>query len=61
MWYKNSTGRFFGLVTKHAGDRQMDGQNYDSQDRTTRGSNPKSCVMEYLYVIYEHNIHDLSQ
>jgi len=32
MWYKNIAGRFFGLVTKHACDRQMDGQNYDSQD-----------------------------
>jgi len=22
MWYKNITGRFFGLVTKHACDRR---------------------------------------
>ena len=39
MWYKNITGRFFGLVTKHAWDRRTDrrtdGQNYDSQDRTS--------------------------
>jgi len=27
MWYKNIAGRFFGLVTKHACDRQTDGQN----------------------------------
>jgi len=37
MWYKNIAGRFFGLVTKHACDRQTErwtgGQNYDSQDR----------------------------
>jgi len=32
MWYKNIAGRFFGLVTKHACDRWMDRQNYDSQD-----------------------------
>jgi len=24
MWYKNIAGRFFGLVTKHACDRQID-------------------------------------
>ena len=24
MWYKNIAGRFFGLVTKHACDRQTD-------------------------------------
>jgi len=26
MWYKNIAGRFFGLVTKHACDRQTDRQ-----------------------------------
>jgi len=53
MWYKNIAGRFFGLVTKHACDRQRDGrtdgrtdrQNYDSQDRASiaasRGKNTK--------------------
>jgi len=35
MWYKNIVGRFFGLVTKHACDRQTDGQNYGSQDRAS--------------------------
>jgi len=43
MWYKNIDGRFFGLVTKHACDRRMDGQNYYSQDRASiaasRGNN----------------------
>jgi len=55
MWSKNIAGRFFGLVTKHACDRQTDGrtdrqtdretdrQNYDSQDRASiaasRGKN----------------------
>jgi len=49
--YKNIAGRFFGLVTKHAYERQTDGQmdgqtdgqNYDSQDRAStaasRGKN----------------------
>jgi len=51
MWYKNIAGRFFGLATKHACDRQTDrqtdgqtdGQDYDSHDRasiaTSRGKN----------------------
>jgi len=43
MWYKNIAGRFFGLVTKHACDRQTDRLNYDSQDRASiaasRGKN----------------------
>ena len=26
MWYKNIAGRFFGLVTKHACDRQTEGR-----------------------------------
>jgi len=55
MWYKNIAGRFFGLVTKHACDRQTDGQtdrrtdkqNYDSQDRASiaasHGKNYSSC------------------
>jgi len=32
MWYKNVAGRFFGLVTKHAGDGRMDRITF-SQDR----------------------------
>jgi len=35
MWYRNVAGKLFGLVTKHACDRQTDGQNYDSQDRAS--------------------------
>jgi len=43
VWYKNISGRFFGLVTKHAydgqtdrrTDGQTDGQNYDSQHRAS--------------------------
>jgi len=35
MWYKNIAGRFFRLATKHACDRRTDGQNYDSQDRSS--------------------------
>ena len=45
MWYKNITGRFFGLVTKHA-----DGQYYDSQDRASisasRGKNELKIFLE---------------
>jgi len=32
MWYQNIRSALFGLVTKHARDRQRDEQNYDSQD-----------------------------
>jgi len=36
MWYQNICSALFGFVTKHACDRQTDGQtdgkNYDSQD-----------------------------
>jgi len=43
MRYKNISGQFSGLVTKHACDRRTDGQNYDSQDCTSiaasRGKN----------------------
>ena len=43
MWYINIASRLFGLVTKHACDRQIyrrtdrrtDRQNYDSQDRAS--------------------------
>ena len=41
MRYKNVAGRFFGLVTKHACDRQTDRQNYDSQDRASIASRSK--------------------
>ena len=37
MWYKNSAGRFFGLVTKHACDRRTDGE----MDRITT---PKTAL-----------------
>jgi len=36
MWYKNIAGRFFGLVTKHACDRQTD-------RRTDRITTPRPC------------------
>ena len=59
MWYKNIAGRFVGLVTKHACDRQTDrwtdgrtdGQNYDSQDRASiaalRGKNRRSSKLTF--------------
>ena len=51
---QNIAGRFFGLVTKHAYDRQTDGRtdgrNYDSQDRASiasRGKNDVKRTREY--------------
>ena len=35
MWYKNIAGRFFGLVTKHACDRQTDRQTDGRTDKIT--------------------------
>ena len=44
MWYKNITGRFFGLITKHACDRQMDRQTdrWTTDGRTTVRQNYNS-------------------
>ena len=39
MWYKNIAVRFFGLVTKHACDRQTDG-------RTDRITTPKTALAQ---------------
>ena len=51
MWYKNIVGRFVGLLTKHACDRQTDGQNYDSQDRisiaASRCKNHRCGISKY--------------
>jgi len=41
MWYKNIAGRFVGLVTKHAYDRQTDGQMDGQTDRITT---PKTAL-----------------
>jgi len=35
MWYKNIAGRFSGLVTKHACDRQTNGRTDGRTDRWT--------------------------
>jgi len=71
MWYKNIAGRFFGLVTKHACDRQTDrqtdgrtdGQNYDSQDRASiaasrgkKATSPPHMVVQ-SYSPGGHNVH----
>ena len=49
MRYKNIAGRFFGLVTKHACDRQTDGQtdgqNCDFQDRASIASRGKNKTL----------------
>jgi len=45
MWYKNIASRFFGLVTKHACDRQTDGQNYYSQVRASIAALPGKKVI----------------
>jgi len=45
MWYKNISGRFFGLVTKHACDRQTDEQTDRRTDRQTdRITTPKTAL-----------------
>jgi len=41
MWYKNIAGMFFGLVTKHAYDRQTDGR---TDRRTDRITTPKTAL-----------------
>ena len=43
MWYKNITGTFFGLVTKHACDRQTDRQ---TDRRTDRITTPKTALAQ---------------
>jgi len=58
MWYKNITGDFFGLVTKHVRvgqtDGRTDGQNYDSQDRASiaasRGNNAQPKLYARVYI-----------
>jgi len=45
MWYKNIAGTFFGLVTKHACDRQTDGRTDGGTDRQTdRMTTPKTAL-----------------
>jgi len=41
MWYKNVAGRFFGLVTKRACDRQTERQ---TDGRTDRITTPKTAL-----------------
>ena len=52
MWYKNISGRFFGLVTKHACDRRTGGrtdrQNYYSQDRASIAARAVKTVRHML-------------
>ena len=43
MWYKNIAGRFFGLLTKHACDRQTDGGTDRQTDRITT---PKTALAQ---------------
>ena len=51
MWYKNIAGKFFGLVTKHAWDRQTDRQNYDSQDRASIAASRGNMVQYEAIVV----------
>jgi len=64
MWYKYIAGRFFGLVTKHACDRQtyrrMDRQNYDSQDRAS-GSSSSSNIQQHTAQIQLFHSHYTGQ
>ena len=43
MWYKHIAGRLFGLVTKHACDRQTDGR---TDGRTDRITTPKTALAQ---------------
>ena len=60
MWFKNIAGRFFGLVTKHACDRQSDGrtdgENYESQDRASiaasRDNDPPEFYRSDIFLQY---------
>jgi len=58
MWYKNTAGKFFELVTKHACDGQTDGQtdrqNYDSQDRASIASRCKNGMSCRVLAVYMH-------
>jgi len=52
MWYQNISSMFFCFVTKHACDRQTNGQNYDPQDNAStaalRGHKMVNCkVLPY--------------
>jgi len=45
MWYKNVAGRFFGLVTKYACDRQTDGRtDRQTGGQTDRITTPKTAL-----------------
>ena len=50
MWYKNIAGRFFGLVTKHACDRQAD-------RRTDRNTTPKTALAQLRRGVKIHEIY----
>jgi len=68
---KNITGRFFGLITKHACDRhrqtdertdgQTDGQNYDSQDRASIASRGKNVTFFMVHCVYSSRLCGLLQ
>jgi len=42
MWYKNITGKFFGLVTKHVCDRETDRRQTDG--RTDKITTAKTAL-----------------
>jgi len=48
MWYKNITGRFFGLVTKHECDRRTDRQMDGQTDRFTTS---KTALAKLCHVV----------
>jgi len=56
MWYKNIAGRFFGLVTNHMcdrrTDRQMDRQNYGSQDHASIASSGNKTITSHTTNIF---------
>ena len=57
MWYKNIAGTFFGLVTKHACDRQTDGRTDGGTDRQTdRMTTPKTALAQLRRAVKTDNV-----
>ena len=50
MWYKNIADRFFRLVTKHAFDRQADGQT-DGQSRMRGNKTPYPIWIKFYRMV----------
>jgi len=57
MYYKNIAGRFFGVATKHASDRQTDRQTERRMDRQTdRITTPMTALALLRRAVKRNNI-----